>query len=148
MWKRLRDIVRKVYVAGPFGLVALNACIRGINAMNWNSVYALVKKIPRGRVITYGQLAKALRLPGGARTAGRAMAASPSGRGVPWHRVVGAGGRLLIREPHASLQRKLLETEGLALAEKRILNFRDCQWIPKKAAPGKPFRKNKSSRQK
>jgi len=92
-----------------------------------------VKKIPRGRVMTYGQLAKALRLPGGARTAGRAMAASPNGQGVPWHRVVGAGGRLLIREPHASLQRKLLETEGLKLAEKRILDFRKYEWRPGKA---------------
>jgi methylated-DNA-protein-cysteine methyltransferase related protein len=96
--------------------------------MNWNPVYELVKRIPRGHVMTYGQVAKTLRLPGGARTAGRAMAACPSGRGVPWHRVVGAGGRLLIREPHASLQRKLLETEGVALAEKRILNFRDYEW--------------------
>ena len=101
--------------------------------MNWNSVYALVKRIPRGRVLTYGQVAKALRLPGGARTAGRAMAACPSGQGVPWHRVVGAGGRLLIREPHASLQRKLLETEGVAVAEKRILNIREFEWNPRKS---------------
>jgi len=101
--------------------------------MNWNRVYALVKKIPRGRVTTYGQLAKALRLPGGARTAGRAMAACPSGQGVPWHRVVGAGGRLLIREPHSSLQRKLLESEGLNLAEKRILEFKKYEWSAGKA---------------
>ena len=100
--------------------------------MNWDRVYALVKKIPRGRVTTYGRIAKALRLPGGARTAGHAMAASPSGEGVPWHRVVGAGGKLLIREPHASLQRKLLESEGLALAEKRILEFRKYEWSPGK----------------
>jgi alkylated DNA nucleotide flippase Atl1 len=100
--------------------------------MNWNSIFELVMRIPRGRVMTYGQVAKALRLAGGARTAGRAMAACPSGRGVPWHRVVGAGGRLLIREPHASLQRKLLETEGLELAEKRILNFSDYEWNPRK----------------
>src|SRR5579863_9771212 len=105
--------------------------------MNWKPVYGLVKKIPRGRVMTYGQLAKALRLPGGARTAGRAMAASPSGEGVPWHRVVGAGGRLLIREPYASLQRKLLESEGLRLAEKRILNFKDCEWKPPKTSRGR-----------
>jgi len=101
--------------------------------MNWDPVYMLVKKIPRGRVMTYGQIAKALRLRGGARTAGRAMAACPSGRGVPWHRVVGAGGKLLIREPHVSLQRKLLETEGLELAEKRILNFQACRWNPGKS---------------
>jgi methylated-DNA-protein-cysteine methyltransferase-like protein len=100
--------------------------------MNWKPVYELVKKIPRGRAITYGQLAKALKLPGGARTAGRAMAACPNGKGVPWHRVVGAGGTLLIREPYASLQRKLLESEGLALAEKRILNFKEFQWNPAK----------------
>jgi methylated-DNA-protein-cysteine methyltransferase-like protein len=113
--------------------------------MNWKPVYVLVKKIPRGRVMTYGQLAKALRLPGGARTAGRAMAACPSGQGVPWHRVVGAGGRLLIREPHASLQRKLLETEGLTLAEKRILDFGNYNWSPGKSrrrgSPIKPVRK-------
>lgn len=112
--------------------------------MNWKGVYALVKEIPRGRVTTYGQLAKALRLPGGARTAGHAMAASPSGQGVPWHRVVGAGGRLLIREPHSSLQRKLLESEGLVLAEKRILNFKEFEWSPGKIKRrGSPGRKKK-----
>jgi methylated-DNA-protein-cysteine methyltransferase related protein len=102
--------------------------------MDWKIVYALVKKIPRGRAATYGQIARTLKLPGGARTAGRAMAACPSGRGIPWHRVVGAEGKLLIREPYASLQRKLLESEGLQLAEKRILNFSDHQWRPVKAA--------------
>src|ERR1700730_13064267 len=100
--------------------------------MNWNPIYALVKKIPRGQVMTYGGLANALRLRGGARTAGRAVAARPRGQGVPWHRVVGAGGRLLIREPHASLQRKLLESEGLKLAKKRIVYFRGYEWVARK----------------
>jgi len=98
--------------------------------MNWNSVYQLVKKIPRGRVTTYGAIARTLKLSGGARTAGRAMAACPSGRGIPWHRVVGAGGRLLLREPNVLLQRKLLESEGLQVTESRIGNFEDCQWTP------------------
>src|SRR6202521_5294800 len=88
--------------------------------MSWDPVYRLVKQIPRGRVLSYGALAKALRLPGGARTAGRAMAASPSGKGIPWHRVLGASGKILIREPHASLQRKLLECEGVRVTESRI----------------------------
>ncbi len=100
--------------------------------MNWNPVYKLVKKIPRGRVTTYGGVARALKLPGGARTAGRAMAACPSGRGIPWHRVVGAGGRLLLREPTVYLQRKLLESEGLRVAEKRIENFEARHWQPGK----------------
>jgi len=109
--------------------------------MNWNSVYKLVKKIPRGRVTTYGAIARALKLPGGARTAGRAMAACPSGRGIPWHRVVGAGGRLLLREPNVSLQRRLLETEGLGVLERRIANFAARQWLP-----GKKSRRGRSEK--
>jgi methylated-DNA-protein-cysteine methyltransferase-like protein len=97
--------------------------------MSWDRVYTLVKKIPRGRVATYGQIARALQLPGGARAAGRAMASCPGGRGIPWHRVVGAGGRLLLRESRVSLQRKLLESEGLRVAERRIENFSARQWL-------------------
>jgi methylated-DNA-protein-cysteine methyltransferase-like protein len=95
----------------------------------WDPVYRLVKQIPRGRVITYGALAKALHLRGGARTAGRAMAATPSGKGIPWHRVVGDRGKLLIREPYASLQRKLLESEGVSLLESRV-DLKSHSWSP------------------
>ncbi|MBZ5642960.1 MAG: MGMT family protein [Acidobacteriia bacterium] len=98
--------------------------------MHWKIAYAQVKKIPRGRVMTYGQLAAAVKLPGGARSAGRAMAASPSGKGIPWHRVVGAGGRLLLREPNVWMQRRLLESEGVRVAERRILDFKMRQWLP------------------
>ena len=96
---------------------------------SWAPVYDFAKQIPRGRVITYGGLAKALRLRGGARSAGRAMAASPSGKGIPWHRVVGSGGKLLIREPYASLQRKLLESEGVQMTERRV-NMKLHAWTP------------------
>ncbi len=96
--------------------------------MSWDPVYKLVKQIPRGRVLTYGAVAKALRLPGGARTAGRAMLACPSGKAIPWHRVLGAGGRLLIREPYASLQRKLLESEGVQMTERRV-NMKLHEWV-------------------
>jgi methylated-DNA-protein-cysteine methyltransferase-like protein len=108
--------------------------------MDWKSVYRLVKTIPRGRVMTYGAVARALKLRGGARSAGRAMAACPSGRGIPWHRVVGAGGRLLIREPHASLQRKLLESEGVHILEKRIEDFFERQWLPNKTTRRRKLR--------
>ena len=43
------------------------------------------------------------------------MAATPSGKGIPWHRVLGERGKILIREPYASLQRKLLESEGITI---------------------------------
>ncbi len=103
---------------------------------SWEPVYRFVRKIPRGRVVTYGQVARALKLPGGARTAGRAMAACPSGRGIPWHRVIGAEGRILLREPHASLQRKLLESEGTQLIEGRVaMNLHHWRSAKKRAAP-------------
>ena len=95
--------------------------------MSWDHVYRLVKQIPRGRVLSYGALARLLRLPGGARTAGRAMAATPSGQGIPWHRVVGERGKILIREPYASLQKKLLESEGVKIVESRV-DLRSHLW--------------------
>ena len=97
--------------------------------MSFDPVYKLVKQIPRGRVLTYGALAKALRLSGGARTAGRAMGATPKSKGIPWHRVLGANGKILIREPYASLQKKLLESEGIPVVESRI-NVKKHLWTP------------------
>jgi methylated-DNA-protein-cysteine methyltransferase-like protein len=95
----------------------------------WDPVYRLVKQIPRGRVLSYGAVAKILHLRGGARSAGRAMAATPSGKGIPWHRVLGHGGKLLIREPYASLQKKLLESEGVEVIESRV-NLKRHLWTP------------------
>src|SRR5271156_4385476 len=95
--------------------------------MSWAPVYRWVKQIPRGSVVTYGQLARALRLPGGGRTAGRAMAACPPG--IPWHRVLGAGGRILVREPHASYQRQLLAREGVEFIGARV-NIARHAWKP------------------
>ena len=104
--------------------------------MSWDPVFRFVKQIPRGRVLTYGALAKALRLPGGARSAGRAMAATPSGKGIPWHRVLGERGKILIREPYASLQRKLLESEGVTITESRV-DLKRHLWKPPKKSPVK-----------
>jgi alkylated DNA nucleotide flippase Atl1 len=72
------------------------------------------------------------------------MAASPSGKGIPWHRVVGYGGKLLIREPYARLQRKLLESEGVALSESRV-NMKKHAWTPpsKSRKPKTPLKLKK-----
>jgi methylated-DNA-protein-cysteine methyltransferase-like protein len=107
----------------------------------WKRVYALVKRIPRGRVVTYGGLAKILRLPGGARAAGWAMGACPSGHGVPWHRVVGAGGHILLQEPRAALQRRLLESEGTQLLDNRV-NLERHLWS--RVKPPKHWRKRRT----
>jgi len=113
--------------------------------MSWDLVYQLVKQIPRGRVTTYGALAKALHLRGGARTAGRAMAATPSGKGIPWHRVVGDRGKLLIREPYASLQRKLLESEGVQIMELRA-DLKRHGWSPAQKSRKQGKEKSRSRR--
>jgi methylated-DNA-protein-cysteine methyltransferase-like protein len=108
--------------------------------MSWDPVYKLVKKIPRGRVTTYGEIARALKLRGGARTAGHAMAGCPSGSGIPWHRVVGAGGRLLIAEPLSLMQGKLLESEGVTMTERRV-NMKLHAWSPARPKQKAPKRK-------
>jgi methylated-DNA-protein-cysteine methyltransferase-like protein len=95
----------------------------------WEAVYRLVKRVPKGRLITYGQLARAVKLPGGARAAGYAMAACPKDRGIPWHRVIGAGGRILLAEPRAALQRRLLESEGVEFRESRM-ELEGREWFP------------------
>lgn len=117
-------------------LLALLGALGDELEMSWSPVYKLVQRIPRGRVLTYGELAKALRLPGGARSAGRAMAATPSGKGIPWHRVLGERGKIVIREPYASLQRKLLESEGVTVIESRV-DLKRHLWKPSQKTESK-----------
>ncbi len=105
--------------------------------MTWDVVYRVVKQIPRGRVTTYGEIARATKIRGGARVVGYAMAATPRGRGIPWHRVVGAGGKLIIREPYGSLQRKLLLSEGVEIPGTRV-NYKQYGWRPKLAKRRNP----------
>jgi len=104
--------------------------------MSWDTVYRIVKRIPRGRVTTYGEVARALRLPGGARAVGYAMAATPRGRGIPWHRVVGAGGRIRVPERYAALQRKLLQTEGVP-TDGIAIDLKRYGWSPATKRPAK-----------
>jgi methylated-DNA-protein-cysteine methyltransferase related protein len=113
--------------------------------VTWDPVYKLVKQIPRGRVLTYGAIAKALRLPGGARTAGRAMGATPRGKGIPWHRVLGANGKILIREPYASLQRKLLASEGVTIIESRV-DLKRHLWTPARKSTPKQTTKRRRTK--
>jgi len=108
--------------------------------MSWEPVYHLVKRIPRGRVTTYGEVARALRLPGGARAVGYALAATPRGRGIPWHRVIGAGGRIRVPDRYASLQRKLLQTEGVP-TDGIAINLKRYGWSPGKKASAARRRK-------
>ncbi len=80
-------------------------------------VYALVRRVPRGRVVTYGQVAAMLGVARGARAVGWAMRALPDELEgcVPWHRVVGAGGRISPRRgPGSEIPRRRLRAEKVA----------------------------------
>ena len=78
-------------------------------------IYAVVSRIPRGRVASYGQVAVLAGLPGRARQVGHALSSLPAGSSVPWHRVVNASGAVSDRgiPGAAGFQRHLLEEEGV-----------------------------------
>ena len=85
-------------------------------------IYAAVRRIPAGRVATYGQIAGLAGLPGQARLVGYALASLDADSDVPWHRVVNARGAIsLPAAGHAApMQRARLEAEGVVFARDRI----------------------------
>lgn len=95
-------------------------------------IWLVVASIPAGRVCSYGDVARLAGLPGAARRVGRALRALPEESGVPWHRVVGAGGRLSLPvETRAGReQRRRLGEEGIAVSDSGRLPFAACRWQP------------------
>lgn len=96
-------------------------------------VYAVVRKVPRGRVATYGQIARLCDLPGGARTVGWALRALQRGSRVPWHRVINARGSISFprQSLQAARQRALLESEGVAFDQRGFVSLSEFQWQPR-----------------
>lgn len=80
----------------------------------------VLSKIPRGRVVTYGDLAEMAGFPRAARLAGRVLRNLPRDTGLPWHRVINAQGRLSLPEASARRQVERLEREGVALVRGRV----------------------------
>jgi methylated-DNA-protein-cysteine methyltransferase related protein len=76
-----------------------------------------IRKIPKGKVSTYGEIAKAAGFPGRAR---QVVWALRHGRGLPWHRVVGAGGKISLTGENGLEQRFRLESEGVAFRGSRV----------------------------
>jgi methylated-DNA-protein-cysteine methyltransferase-like protein len=101
---------------------------------SYAAIYAVVRAIPRGRVATYGQVARLAGLGRSARLVGYALHALPDGSRVPWQRVVNAGGGISPRSeagPEA-LQRVLLEQEGVVFGARGRVDLRRWQWRPGK----------------
>lgn len=101
-------------------------------------VYRLVKKVPRGRVVTYGQVAAMLGDPRAARTVGWALhAINDPHSGIPWHRVINASGRLSYCNAHSAiLQRKLLEAEGIKFRKDDSIDLEKYRWRPRQRSGG------------
>ena len=97
----------------------------------YERIYEAARRIPRGRVTTYGALALQSGLPGRARQVGYALAALPDDHDVPWHRVINARGEVSERSGDPSferIQRTLLEAEGVRFDGRGRIDLERFGW--------------------
>ena len=95
-------------------------------------IYEVIARIPKGRVATYGQIATLAGMRGRARQVGYALAATPEGVRLPWHRVINAQGRVSPRSRTKlhELQRDLLAEEGIIFDAGRV-DLTRYRWRPR-----------------
>ena len=101
----------------------------------YRRIYQVIRRIPRGHVATYGQIAELAGIPGGGRVAGAALKVSQPKHQLPWQRVIGKAGktrgRIAIYDPvGAAVQRKLLEREGVHVGETGLIDLAMYGWLP------------------
>jgi methylated-DNA-protein-cysteine methyltransferase related protein len=97
-------------------------------------IYEVVRRVPRGKVATYGQIAMLAGLEGQARQVGYAMAALPTSTALPWHRVINAQGRVSARSGGSGgdiRQHQLLEREGVIFDGGGRIVLARFQWKPR-----------------
>jgi len=92
-----------------------------------------IRAIPRGKVSTYGGVAKAAGFPGAARMVARVLRRS---FGLPWQRVLGAGGEIKLRGDSAMEQRFRLESEGVRFRGRKV-DMKAHEWKPKRSTQTK-----------
>jgi methylated-DNA-protein-cysteine methyltransferase related protein len=85
-------------------------------------IWDVVAQLPPGSVYTYGDVARTAGLPGRARQAGYAMKHVPAGMNLPWHRVVGAGGKIVFPAGSSAFreQARRLRSEGVIVENGRV----------------------------
>ncbi|MDK1021818.1 MAG: methylated-DNA--[protein]-cysteine S-methyltransferase [Candidatus Hydrogenedentes bacterium] len=108
---------------------------RGAEAQNfYEAVYRIVGKIPKGRVMTYGQIATILGAPRAARAVGYAMRASPGH--IPWQRVINSKGQISARSQveRPIIQKMLLESEGVHFDNTGTCDLERLCWEPRNPA--------------
>lgn len=133
-WNRLPrkeklDLVRECEFAGEL-TGAPDESRRVKRHPDYEKIYAVVKRIPKGRVATYGQVAELAGLPGRARQVGYALHKTPGARRLPWQRVLNAQGRVSLPGKGGSEQQRLLEAEGVEFVERGRLSLPRYRWNP------------------
>lgn len=96
--------------------------------MKYEAIWNLVKKIPFGKVATYGQIADLAGLEGHARFVGYALHGLPRGSKIPWHRVINAQGRISLAGPSSKRQRRLLEDEKIIFSPAGRIDLKKYRW--------------------
>ena len=107
-------------------------------AGSFQFIWKVVARVPRGRVVTYGQVARMAGMPGAARTVGWAMQALPDdhrigGRSIPWHRVINAHGKVSLRGEFGEAveirrQTSLLRREGIRFSPAGVIDLNRYLW--------------------
>lgn len=105
---------------------------------SYTRIYTVVRRIPRGRVATYGEVARRAGLPGAARQVGYALHALPPDTSVPWQRVVNARGEISARgSGHELAQRRILEREGVRFDVRGRIELARYGWGAARARAGR-----------
>jgi methylated-DNA-protein-cysteine methyltransferase-like protein len=107
-------------------------------------VWNIVKRVPRGRVVTYGQLSQMIEQRLTPVGVGWAIRAAPHGS-IPWHRVVNARGGISTDREHPGLQRTMLEAEGVVFDREGCIDLALVAWAGAKAPPRKGGAKTRRS---
>lgn len=104
-----------------------------IPSETYQRIYAVVAQVPKGRVATYGQIARLADMPRHARLVGYALNALAAGNRLPWHRIVNAQGRVSERGDGgaaAATQRARLVREGVAFDARDTIDLKRYRWLP------------------
>lgn len=107
--------------------------------MSFNSkVYEIVRQIPEGKVLSYGQIAFMIGKWRASRAVGYALHRNPYQGKVPCHRVVFKDGGLANEFVFGGkgVQRQLLEMEGVKFTADGRVNMDECRWLPEQESPG------------
>ncbi len=101
----------------------------------WERVWAYVRRVPKGQVVTYARIADALESPDAAQAVGGAMLALPDDTDVPWHRVINAEGQLSAPDSRGDQGERLRE-EGVLVSDDGRVDLGKYQWDGREIAAG------------